>query len=56
MRAVLAGLALLVVWIVLAFVVVWPSGWAHVPLAAGVILIAAGIVKADERRARGGSG
>ena len=44
----LIGFALIAAWIVLAFVIAWPSGWAHVPLAAGVIAIARGIVEADE--------
>ena len=44
-----SGLALLVLWAIVAFVVAWPSGWAHLPLAAGVVLVARGIVEADRR-------
>lgn len=31
-------------WIVLAFVAAIPSGWAHLPLAVGTVLIAVAIV------------
>lgn len=48
-RWTLIGFALIAAWIVLAFVIAWPSGWAHVPLAAGVTAIARGIVEAGER-------
>jgi hypothetical protein len=43
------GLALLALWVVVALVIAWPSGWAHVPLAAGFVLVAKGIVEADRR-------
>lgn len=49
-RWTLIGFALIGAWVVIAFVVAWPSGWAHAPLAAGVVAIARGIVEADERR------
>jgi uncharacterized membrane protein len=39
-----AGLALLALWIVLQFVVQATTGWIHVALAAGVILVIRGIV------------
>ena len=51
--ALLAAIACLALWIVLAFVIAWPSGWAHVPLAVGVVLIVKAIVEADERRREG---
>jgi uncharacterized membrane protein len=41
--------ASLVLWIVLAFVLSLPTGWVHVPLAAGIVLLAMGIVTADTR-------
>lgn len=34
----------LVIWVVLAFVVAIPSGWVHVPLAVGFVLLARGLV------------
>ena len=40
-------------WIVLAFVVAWPSGWAHAPLAIGIVLLAKAIVDAAERQEGG---
>jgi len=39
------GIVLIGVWIVLAFVMAIPSGWVHFPLAAGVTLIAVGIIQ-----------
>jgi len=50
----LGGAAALAAWIVLAFVVAWPSGLAHVPLAVGVVLLARGIVLRDLDRAPSG--
>ena len=41
----MAGLALIVVWVVLAFVLAIPSGWVHVPLALGVICVAVAIIQ-----------
>jgi hypothetical protein len=41
----LAGLVLLVAWAVLQFVVQPASGWIHVFLTAGVILVIRGIVR-----------
>ncbi|GBD31410.1 hypothetical protein HRbin33_00362 [bacterium HR33] len=41
------GFALLLLWVWIAFIAAWPSGWAHLPLAAGVVLIAVGIVRSD---------
>ena len=37
----------LILWVIVAFVVAWPTGWAHLPLAAGVVLIAKAIVEGD---------
>ncbi|HXV85088.1 MAG TPA: hypothetical protein VD793_00235 [Gemmatimonadales bacterium] len=46
----LAAVGCLLLWIVLAFVVAWRSGWAHLPLAVGVILLVKAMVEADEVR------
>ncbi len=43
----LSGLALLVVWGVLQFVVQPVTGWIHVALIAGVVLVIRGIVTRD---------
>lgn len=42
------ALFLLALWVVLAFVLAIPSGWAHVPLAVASVLMAVGIVKQAE--------
>jgi uncharacterized membrane protein len=47
----LATAACLLLWIALAFVVAWPSGWAHVPLVAAVLLAVRAIVATDAGRA-----
>jgi uncharacterized membrane protein len=44
-RYFLLALIALVLWVVLAFGVAIPSGWVHVPLALGAVLIAIGIVE-----------
>lgn len=41
----LAGVGLILLWIVLAFVMAIPSGWVHVPLALGVTCIAVAIIE-----------
>jgi len=41
----LGAVALVTLWIVLAFVVAIPSGWVHVPLAAGTVLVCLAIVE-----------
>ena len=41
----LVAIGCLIVWEVLVFVLTIPSGWVHVPLAAGCILLALGIVR-----------
>jgi uncharacterized membrane protein len=50
----LIAVVCLALWIVLAFVVAWPSGWAHVPLVAGVLLTVRAIVAADAERGANG--
>jgi len=40
---VIAALLSLAAWVVLAFVLAVPSGWVHVPLAAGCVLMARGL-------------
>ena len=40
-----AGVLLIALWIVLAFVIAIPSGWVHVPLAVGVTGIAVAIIE-----------
>ena len=40
----LGAVVCLLLWVVLAFVVAIPSGWAHTPLALGSVLIARAIV------------
>ena len=42
---IVAGIVLIGLWIVLAFVMAIPSGWVHLPLAAGFTLIGAGIIQ-----------
>jgi uncharacterized membrane protein len=49
-RALVAAIIALAGWVVLAFMVAWPSGWAHVPLAVGVVLLVKAIVEASEQR------
>lgn len=53
MAAAIAAVICLAVWVILAFVTAIPSGWVHIPLAAGVILIVVAIVRSD-REGRGG--
>jgi hypothetical protein len=40
----LGAVALLALWVVLAFVAAIPSGWVHIPLALGSVLIVRAIV------------
>ncbi len=47
----LAAVACLGLWVVLAFVFAVPSGWVHLPLAVGVLVIVRAIVAADAERA-----
>ncbi|MCZ6918021.1 MAG: hypothetical protein O7I93_14690 [Gemmatimonadetes bacterium] len=50
MKYTILGGACVVTWIIVAFVIPLQSGWAHLPLGAGVILIGMGIVIASEKR------
>jgi hypothetical protein len=43
----LLALVSLVLWGVLAFGIAVPTGWVHVPLILGVVLIAVGIVESS---------
>ena len=45
----LIALVSLVLWAVLALAMAIPSGWVHVPLALGAVLIAIAIVGPSER-------
>ena len=47
MRDIIIGLVLVAIWIVLQFVVQPATGWIHVALAAGVIMIIRGIALRD---------
>jgi len=38
------GVVCLLLWVLLAFVFAIPSGWVHVPLAAGCVLLARAVV------------
>ena len=49
----LATMLCLALWIVLAFVIAWPSGWAHVPLVGAALLAVRAIVAGDAERAGG---
>lgn len=39
-----AAAVLLIVWAILVFAVAPPSGWVHLPLAAGMVLLARGLM------------
>lgn len=41
------ALVCLIAWVALAFAWAIPSGWVHLPLAIGTVLIAKGIVDRD---------
>ena len=43
--AILIAAGCFALWIVLAFVVAIPSGWVHLPLALGAVLIAVAIIQ-----------
>ena len=51
-RYFLLALVSMAVWVVLAFGMAIPSGFVHIFLAVGVVLIAVGIVQADAGRRR----
>ena len=42
------AIACLILWVVLAFVVAIPSGWVHLPLAAGTVLLARAVVESGK--------
>ncbi len=44
MKFLLVGTASLGAWMILAFWLAIPSGWVHLPLAVGTVLIAIGVV------------
>jgi uncharacterized membrane protein len=46
----LTAILCFVAWIVLAFVLAYPTGWVHVPLVFGVLLVVRAIVAADAER------
>lgn len=47
--ALLGALVSIAAWILLAFVWAFPSGWVHVPLAVGAVLLAVAIIESDKR-------
>jgi hypothetical protein len=49
MKYTILGAACVVIWIIAAFVIPLRSGWAHVPLGVGVVLIGVGIVIGSEK-------
>ncbi len=56
MKFFLGGIGMLLLWAGLAFVQGAQTGWVHVPLGIGVVLIAVGVVTSDNRPAPGGDG
>lgn len=46
----IAAVLCFALWIVLAFVLAFPTGWVHVPLVFGVLLVVRAIVAADAER------
>ncbi len=45
----LSGFLSLALWVVVAFVWALPSGWAHLPLVAGFLLLVGAIVEQKEK-------
>ncbi len=45
----IAAILCLVVWATLAFVLALPSGWVHIPLILGVLLIVKAIVDGKQK-------
>ena len=45
----LMAVASLALWVILAFVAAIPSGWVHVPLALGAVLLAVAIIQSPPR-------
>lgn len=52
-RYFLLALVALILWVVLAFGMAIPTGWVHLFLALGVVLIAIGIVQSGEKPGAG---
>ncbi len=48
-RYLVVAVACIIAWVVLAFALAIPSGWVHVPLAAGCILLARGLMGTTTR-------
>ena len=48
--ALISAVLCLVLWVVLAFIAAIPSGWVHLPLAAGTVLLAISFVHGGKRR------
>ena len=40
----LASTVCFAAWVIIAFVIAWPTGWAHAPLIVAVVLLARAIV------------
>ena len=40
----LASIICIAAWVIIAFVIAWPTGWAHAPLIVAVALLARAIV------------
>ncbi len=56
MKFTLLGFGLIVVWFLGTFVGNVETGWVHVPLAVGAVLIAIGIVAGGDEGEKGSSG
>ena len=53
MAELIIGLIVLVAWAIMQFVVQLPTAWIHLALAAGVVLVVRGIVRAEPGDAPG---
>ncbi len=56
MKFLLIGSALIILWVVGVFVTHITTGWVHIPLAVGAVLMAIGIVVSGERQGEQGAG
>ena len=56
MKFLLTGLVLIILWVIGTFVANIATGWVHVPLAVGSILVAIGIVVTGENENRSDKG
>ncbi len=52
MKFLLIGSALIILWVVGVFVTNITTGWVHIPLAVGTVLMAIGIVVTGENESR----